>query len=139
MKGMICAAAFFSTTLASLIPAHSQCPNGTCGTPYVNDQTCKGPNNCSQTVVLREPSGAPPFDCYSPTYVWCCNEQLPDFGVGGGFDCDNHSYIPKKELLEFAMTHTVWRTDCSGHVGPFAVSWTAPDKPIRLRPRIALN
>ena len=144
MKKSICAAAFLGTIFVPVIAARSQCSNGVCGNPMPETVPCQQYDNsgnliCSQTAVIRMPSGGAPFDCWGSTFIWCCNRQLPDFGSMNFPNCDNHSSIPRKELLELAMTHTVWLTDCSGHAGPFAVSWTVPEKTITLKPKLTLN
>ena len=145
MKRLICVFAFLGTMLVSSSLAYSQCTNGVCGNPIATSLPCQqydpvtGNLVCSQTVSARMPSGGAPFDCWGSTFVWCCNRQYPDFSSMNFPNCDNHSSIPRKELLELAMTHTIWLTDCSGHAGPFAVSWTVPEKPLTLKPKLTLN
>lgn len=135
MKGLVCSILVFGAMLAFVIPANSQEVN--CGRLFAFGQQCSGPNNCNQYVALTYPG----FSSYSyeleVTYMWCCNSQLMDYNEGGY--CSDPFGVINHDVLEFAMTHTVWLADCAGRFRPYARSWTAPSKPIDLKSKLVLN
>jgi hypothetical protein len=76
-----------------------------------------------------------------PTQVWCCDAQVLDYNVGDwcSGQCNEVALLKDRGVLEFALTHTLWARDCSGHYQPFARSWDAPKRPIDLKPRLGLS
>jgi len=124
-----------SSVLVFGIRAHSQ----TCAFPVAISVPCSGPNNCNQSVsVLRAYWGSVKWEL-SQTFVWCCSAQIPDYSVGDscGYGPVGQSVLKDRDVLEFALTHTLWTADCSGHFRPFARSWEVPTKLIDLKPKIA--
>jgi hypothetical protein len=77
-------------------------------------------------------------------FIWCCDTQELDYNASDescSVFCDDavSTLLKDPYASEFALTHTLWVKDCSGHYRPFALSWDAPEKPIDIRPRRALS
>jgi hypothetical protein len=77
-------------------------------------------------------------------YVYCCSTQYEDFSDSGytcSEVCDDtlRAILKDPDASEFALTHTLWAKDCSGHYRPFSRTWDVTRKPIDLRPKLVLS
>ena len=136
MKSLVHTLFVLSSALAFMVPAYPQ--DSICANYYAVSIPCSGPNNCTGNATVLRPTFGSGF-CLEQTFQWCCNTQELDYTVGDpcSFSCDAafRTLLKNRDVLEFALTHTLWLKDCSGHYGPSARLWDAPKKPIDLRPR----
>jgi hypothetical protein len=106
-------------------------------------QPCSGPNNCNSGVSVNRLYFGSVQYCMEESFLWCCSTQIPDWNSVGycneGGECEDLAFLKDPAVLEFSLTHTLWVKDCKGRFGPLARSWEAPEKPINLRPRLALS
>ncbi len=142
MKRLVRALFVFSGVLVFLIAAHSQTDQ--CAVPMVVGYPCTGENNCHGFITLIKPGFGSNPTCLAPYIAYCCNIGYLDYtdeGFSCSYSCDDavKALLKNPDASEFTLTHTLWAKDCSGHYRPFARSWDAPEKPIDLRPRLALS
>jgi hypothetical protein len=130
-----------SSVLLFLTPARSQ--SDQCAVPQVTGVNCSA-NNCNQFITLIRPYFGSNQTCLEPYWVFCCNTEYLDY-TDSGFYCSEicddavKAILKDPSLSEFAMTHTLWAKDCSGHFSPLARSWDVTQKPLDLRPRLSLS
>lgn len=138
MQGLVRTLFAIGGALAFLNSAYAQ--SGTCANYQATQVQCYGPNNCHGYVAVIRPyfgSGV----CLQPFYVACCETQVLDYSANQPCSSDSDCLDALKsvkdhpEILELSLTHALWLRDCTGHYGPFARAWDAPEKPINLSPK----
>ncbi len=133
VKTAIRATFYFAGMLVLALPAYSQ----NCAPLDAIQEECSGPNGCEQTAIVNVPGPFGQLVGLEPSDYYCCDDVFQDYT---GWECipfENGSV--RHEAMEFAMTHTLWVEDCSGHFGPFTRSEFARNRPIKLRPKLKLN
>lgn len=131
MKVLAYIALCLSGLLMFALPTYAQ----NCGALYAGPVECQE-SGCDQTVVVNQVYGDGQLVGLEPSFMWCCNEEIQDYT---GWDCITFESSIRQEVMEFAMTNTLWMRDCTGHYGPFTRSSSAPERPLHLRPKLKLN
>jgi hypothetical protein len=133
MKTLIRVTCYFVGMYVFALPVYSQ--GGDCAGWQAQQIHCSDSNGCQNTIVVGAATEGELTGLY-PTYDWCCNSQYLDYEQE---DCIPFEGSIKGAVMEFAMTHTIWMEDCSGHFGPYSRSATGSSKPIDLRPKLKLK